>query len=87
MLPGSLDEEKGNEYSDARCNFGRNTGCSEWVESVAKAYSRFEMLVGCLREILFSGTLVDERIMAMEGERNECFSYGRCRDVDHLIAG
>lgn len=53
MLPGSPDQEKGNEYSDAKCNFGRNTGCPEWVESVAKAYSRFEMLVGCLREILF----------------------------------
>lgn len=78
MLPDSPDEEKGNEDSDeeggAKCNFGLNTGCSEWVESIAKAYSRFEMLVGCLREILFSGTLVDERIMAMEGERNECFS-------------
>lgn len=78
MLPDSPDEEKGNEYSDeeggAKCNFGLNPGCSEWVECVAKAYSRFEMLVGCLREILFSGTLVDEGIMAMEGERNECFS-------------
>lgn len=57
MLLGSPDEEKGNEYSDeeggAKCNFGLNTGCSERVESLAKAYSRFEMLVGCLREILF----------------------------------
>lgn len=46
MLLGSPDEEKGND-------FGLNTGCSKWVESVAKAYSGFEMLVGCLREILF----------------------------------
>lgn len=57
MLPDSPDEEKGNEYSDeqggAKCNFGLNTGCSEWVECVAKAYSRFEMLIGCLREIPF----------------------------------
>lgn len=56
MLSDSPDEEKGNEYSDeeegAKCNFGLNTGCSEWVESVAKAYSGFEMLVGYLREIL-----------------------------------
>lgn len=55
MLPGSPDEEKGNEYSGeeggAKCNVGLNAGCSEWVESVAKAYSR--LLVGCLREILF----------------------------------
>lgn len=74
MLLGSPDEEKGNEYSDARCNFGRNTGCSEWVESVAKAYSRFENAGRLLERDPFSGTLVDERIMAMEGERNECFS-------------
>lgn len=57
MLPDSTDEERGNEYSDeeggAKCNLRLSTGCSEWVESVAKAYSRFEMLVGCLREILF----------------------------------
>lgn len=77
MLPGSPDEEKGNEYSGgeggAECNIGLNTGCSKWVESVAKAYSRFE--TGKLLERdPFSGTLVDERIMAMEGERNECFS-------------
>lgn len=56
-LPGSADEERGNEYSDeeggSKYNFGLNIGCSEWVESVAKAYSRFEVLVGCLREILF----------------------------------